>query len=147
MKTIVCLIISNEFLLVSAFCILGDSACIINTNSSSLSSSIIPIRTIRCESSNVPNYQPSTYFYDLKLAELLRNNQHPPCVYLNSQSFSTDYGFASSEASPSSTSCSSIKLNQSNINSFELNIEMGVDQSPQRQINTNSFISTCECVV
>ncbi len=115
------------------FGILGDSACVINTNTSSLSSSIIPIRS---ESSNTQNYQPSTYFYDIKLAELMRNNQHPPCVYLTSQSFSTDYGFASSEASLSSTSCSSIKLNQSNI-----------DQSSQRQINRNSFISIRECVV
>jgi hypothetical protein len=87
------------------------------------------------------------YFYDLKLAELMRNNQHPPCVYLNSQSLSSDYGFASSEVSPSSTSCSSIKLKQSNNNSLEWSIEMGVDQSPERQINKNSFISTHECVV
>jgi hypothetical protein len=132
----------------SFFCILGDSACIINTNSSSLSSGIRPIQTNSSdESSNNQNYQPSTYFYDIKLAELIRNNQHPPCVYLNTQSLSSDYGFASSEVSPSSTSCSSIKLNQSNINPLEWSIEMGVDQSPQRQINRNCFISTHECVV
>jgi len=128
--------------------ILEDSACIINTNSSSLSSGVIPIRTNSWnQSSDVQNYQPSMYFYDLKLAELMRNNQHPPCVYLNSQSLSSDYGFASSEVSPSSTSCSSIKLKQSNNNSLEWSIEMGVDQSPERQINKNSFISTHECVV
>ena len=102
---------------------LGDSACIINTNSSSLSSSVVPIQINSWyhngyDSSNDQNYQPSTYFYDLKLAELIRNNQCPPCVYLSSQpcqSLSTDYGFASSDASPSSISYSSTKLNQSNI--------------------------------
>lgn len=118
-----------------------------NTNSSSLTSSVNPIRINRCPASNVENYQPSTYFYDIKLAELIRNNPNPPCVYLNSQSLSSDYGFASSEVSPSSTSCSSIKLNQSHGNSLEWDIEMGVDQSPQRQMNKNSFISTLECVV
>jgi hypothetical protein len=66
---------------------------------------------------------------------------------LNTHSLSSDYGFASSEVSPSSTSCSSIKLNQSNINPLEWNIEMGVDQSLKRQINKNCFISTHECVV
>ncbi len=124
--------------------ILGDSACIINTTSSLLSSGVIPIRI---NSSDNENYQPSTYFYDIKLAELIRNNPNPPCVYLNSQSLSSDYGFASSEVSPSSTSCSSIKLNQPNINSLGWTIEMSDDQSPQRQINKNSFISSHECVV
>lgn len=109
-----------------SFVIIGDSACVINTNTSSLSSSIIPIRSE--SSSNSQNYQSSTYFYDIKLAELMRSNQYPPCVHLTSQSFSSDYGFASSEASPSlASSSSSIKL--------------------QRQMNINSFISTLECVV
>ncbi|CAF2370558.1 unnamed protein product [Rotaria sp. Silwood2] len=132
-----------------------DSACIINTNSSSLSSSVVPIQinswyNNQYDSSDVQNYQPSTYFYDLKLAELIRNNQCPPCVYLNSQpcqSLSTDYGFASSNASPSSISYSSTKLNQSNINSLEWSIEMDVDQLPQQQTNKKSFISAHECVV
>ncbi|CAF3950187.1 unnamed protein product [Rotaria sordida] len=138
-----------------------DSACIINTNSSSLSSSVVPIQVNSWyhngyDLSNDQNYQPSTYFYDLKLAELIRNNQCPPCVYLNSQpcqSLSTDYGFASSDASPSSISYSSTKLNQSNMNSLELSIEMDVDQlqqQQQQQQQTNKkkgFISTHECVV
>ncbi len=135
---IVCLINWNLFY--NLFCILGDSACIINTNSSSLSLGIRPIRTNSSNESS--NYQPSTYFYDIKLAELIRNNHHPPCVYLNTHSLSSDYGFSSSEVSPSSTSCSSIKLNQSNINPLEWSIEI-----PQRQINRNCFISTHECVV
>jgi hypothetical protein len=137
------------------FFYLGDSACIINTNSSSLSSGVIPIRTNswyqnRRESSTVQNYQSSACFYDLKIAELIRNNQHPPCVFLNpkpAQSLSTDYGFGSSDISSSSPSCSSTKLNNSNINSLEWTIEMGIDQSPQRQMNKNSFISPHECVV
>lgn len=113
-----------------------DSACVINTNSSIISSGIIPIRkTISWDSSSSNNqiYQPSTYFYDLKLAELIRNNQHPPCVHLNSHSLSSDdYGFASSEISTSPTiSTSSRKFHQ----------------SPERQFNKQSFISTHECVV
>ncbi|CAF3417290.1 unnamed protein product [Rotaria sp. Silwood1] len=132
-----------------------DSACVINTNSSSLSSSVIPIQINswyhnRYDPSNVQNYQSSTYFYDLKLAELIRNNQCPPCVYLNSQpcqSLSTDYGFASSNASSSSISCSSTKLNQSNVDSLQWDIEMDADQSPQQQTNKRSFISAHECVV
>lgn len=135
---------------------LGDSACIINTNSSSLSSSLTPIRTnswyqSRYESpSNTQNYQPSTYFYDLKLAEFIRNNQYPPCVYLNSQpcqSLSTDYGFTSGNASSSLTSFSSTKFNQSNINALEWSIEMDVDQSLQQQTTNNGFVSAHECVV
>lgn len=125
----------------------GDSACVVNTNSSSLSSSIIPIQTSRSKSSNDENYQASTYFYDLKLAELLRNNRHPPCVYVNSQSFNSDYGFESSQISPSLTSSSSMKFNQSNANTSDWTVEMTVDSSPQRHINPRSFISTCECVV
>ncbi|CAF2049258.1 unnamed protein product [Rotaria magnacalcarata] len=132
-----------------------DSACIINTNSSSLSSGVTPIQINKWfqnqhESSNVDNYQPSTYFYDLKLAELIRNNQCPPCVYLNAQpclSLSSDYGFASSDISPSSISYSSVKLDQSNVNPLQWTIEMNVDQSPRQQKNKKSFISDHECVV
>ena len=119
----------------------------INTNSSSLSSSIIPIQTSRSKSSTDDNYQSSTYFYDLKLAELMRKNPHPPCAYVHSQSFNSDYGFESSQISPSLTSSSSIKFNQSNIHASDWNVEMTVDSSPQRQINPRSFISPCECVV
>lgn len=127
--------------------LLGDSACVVNTNSSSLSSSIAPIQTSRCKSSNDQNYQPSTYFYDLKLAELMRNNQHPPCLYVNAQSFNSDFGFEGSEISPSSTSCSSMRFNQSNSNTSDWVVEMAADVSVQRQIHPNSFISTRECVV
>ena len=131
---------------------LGDSACIIHTR---LSPGVLPIRTnswyqSRRQPSDVQTYQSRTCFYDLKLAELIRTNQHPPCVFLNpkpSQSLSTDYGFGSSDVSPSSTSCSSVKFNHSNVNSLEWSIEMGVDQSPLRQMNKSSFISTHEYVV
>jgi hypothetical protein len=112
------------------FLYLGDSACVVNTNSSSLSSGVRlnQANSWQNESSNDDNYQPSTYFYDIKLAELIRNNQNSLCRYLNSQSLSSDYG---SQISPSLTSSSSIKVNQSNINS----------------LNKNCFISTHECVV
>lgn len=126
----------------SDFVVSGDSACVINTNSSSLSSGIIPIRIDRSQSTNEQTYQPSTYFYDIKLAELIRNHPNPRCVHLNSQSFSTDYGFASSEVSPTSTSFSSIQFNQSNGTSFDWHIE-----SPRKQTTKNTFISSHECVV
>ena len=149
------MILNLSRFLLSICTYLGDSACIINTNSSSLSSGVTPIQRNKWfqnqhESSNVDNYQPSTYFYDLKLAELIRNNQCPPCVYLNAQpcqSLSSDYGFASSDISPSSISYSSVKLDQSNANPFEWTIEMNVDQSPQQLKNKKSFISDHECVV
>ncbi|CAF1074691.1 unnamed protein product [Adineta steineri] len=132
-----------------------DSACIIN---STLSSNVMPVRTNswyqnRRELSNVQTYQSKTCFYDIKIAELIRNNQHPACVFLNpkpSQSISTDYGFGSSDVSPSSTSCSLTKLNNLNVNTLEWNYEMITDQSPpppSRPMNKNSFISTHECVV
>lgn len=80
--------------------------------------------------------------YDIKLAELIRHNQYPPCVFLNpkpAHSLSTDYGFGSSEVSPSVTSCSSAKL--------EWSIEMGADHTPPRTTNKSSFVSARECVV
>jgi hypothetical protein len=152
-----------------------DSACIINGHSSSSASSsggIPPPQygpsqgrresTVRMYPSSASTPPPSTYFYDLKLAELLRNGQHPPCVHLNElpshpppQSISTDYGFGSSELSGGS-SCSSTsiipsyqqKLSRPSANSSEWNIEMGVDASPLRQPNNaSSFISSRECVV
>jgi hypothetical protein len=84
----------------------------------------------------------STYYYDLKLAELLRQNQHPLCVHLNElptipQSLSTDYGFSSLELSESS-STSTLPNHH---------IKICVDQSPERQLNIKSFISSHECVV
>ncbi|UJR15942.1 hypothetical protein I4U23_002862 [Adineta vaga] len=129
-----------------------DSACIINTK---IPSSVMPIRTNswyqnRRESSDVPIYQAKTCFYDLKLAELIRHSQNPPCVFLNpkpAQSISTDHGFGSSDVSPSLTSCSSIKVDHANVNPLEWSIEMGVDQSPPRQTNRSYFISDHECVV
>ena len=84
----------------------------------------------------------SVYHYDLKLAELIRKNQHPPCVYLNElpsipQSLSTDYGFSSLELSaPSSTSTTPNHC-----------LETFVDQSPEKQLNMKSFISSREYVV
>lgn len=86
----------------------------------------------------------STYYYDLKLAEFLRKNQHPLCVHLNDlppipQSFSTDYGFSSLELSESSST--------STLPHHHRQIEISVDQSPERQFNIKSFISSRECVV
>jgi hypothetical protein len=111
---------------------------------------MIPTRTNSWSNSqrqsNVQIYQPSTYFYDLKLAELVRNNQHPPCVHLNSQSLSTDYGFGSSELS-SSLSSSSPSSTSTRPTRQQRNIEMGVDYSPPQQTNKSSFISSRECVV
>ena len=135
--------------------LLGDSTCIINTNSSSLPSEMIPAKIDsschnRYESSNDHNYQPSIYFYDLKLAELIHNSQHSPCIYLDSQlcrSSSINYGLRNSSGSLSSNSYCSSNLNQSNMNVSELSIEMGVDQSPRQQTNKDSFISAHECVV
>ncbi|CAF1161377.1 unnamed protein product, partial [Adineta ricciae] len=129
-----------------------DSACIINTK---ISTGIVPIRTNswyqnRRESSDVPIYQTKTCLYDLKLAELIRHNQNPPCVFLNpkpAQSISTDHGFGGSDVSPSLTSCSSTKFDYPNVNPLEWSIEMGVDQSPPRQLNKSCFISAKECVV
>ena len=74
-----------------------------NTNSSSLSSGVILNRADSSQDDD--NYQPSTYFYDIKLAEMIRNNHR----YVNSQSLSSDYG---SQISPSLTSSSSMKTNK-----------------------------------
>jgi hypothetical protein len=135
-------------LIISIRILLGDSACIINGNSSSTtsSSSGIVIKNDtwhhRKESSIQMYPTSSAYYYDLKLAELLRKNQHPLCVHLNDlppipQSYSTDYGFSSLELSESSSI--STLPNQ--------HIDIGVDQSSERQLNIRSFISSHECVV
>jgi hypothetical protein len=127
---------------------LGDSACIINGHSSSSNSSTsgLPVKNdtwYHRKESTIQMYPtPSTYYYDLKLAELLRKNQHPPCVHLNElppipQSLSTDYGFSSLDFSASS-STSTIPNNHT---------EISVDQTPDRQLNVKSFISSRECVV
>ena len=81
----------------------------------------------------------STYYYDLKLAELIRRNQRPPCVRLNElstipQSLSTDYGFSSLELSASSST--STIPNQ--------HTEICVEQSPEKQLNVKSFICIIE---
>ncbi|CAF1425581.1 unnamed protein product [Rotaria magnacalcarata] len=125
-----------------------DSACIINGHSSSSNSSSSGIMTKNDAWYNQkePTIQmypsASTYYYDLKLAELLRKNQNPPCIHLNElptipQSSSTDYGFSSLELSTSS-STSTIPNHH---------IEIGIDQSPETQFNMTSFISSRECVV
>ncbi|CAF1014689.1 unnamed protein product [Rotaria sordida] len=121
-----------------------DSACIINGHSSSSSSSNSSssgIQTWYNQKELINHIYPSssTYYYDLKLAELLRKNQHPPCIHLNElptipQSLSTDYGFSSLELSSSS-----ISSNQ--------HIEICIDQSAEKQLNIKSFISSRECVV
>ena len=159
---IVCLFVSFKFIIIFSFFYLDDSVCIINTNLSSLSSGMIPNNiNSQCnavyESSSVQNYQPSTYFYDLKLAELMRNSQRPSCIYLDPQpcqSSSTDYGFVGSNISPSSISHCSTNNDQSNINSLDLSIEMDVDhlhhhqqQQQQQQRNKNCFVSTQEYIV
>jgi hypothetical protein len=120
---------------------LGDSACIINGHSSSSTSSSSGIVTKK-ESTMQLYPTPSTYYYDLKLAELIRKNQHPLCVHLNDlppipQSLSTDYGFSSLELSESS-STSTLPNHH---------MEISVDQLPERQLNIKSFISSHECVV
>jgi hypothetical protein len=130
----------------SSFC-LGDSACIINGNSStSSSSSGIVIKNDawhnRRESSVQMFPTSAAYYYDLKLAEILRKNQHPLCVHLNDlppipQSYSTDYGISSLELSESSSI--STLPNQ--------HVEICVDQTSDRQLNMKSFISSRECVV
>ncbi|CAF1205072.1 unnamed protein product [Rotaria sp. Silwood1] len=121
-----------------------DSACIINGHSSSSNSSSSGIQTWYNQKESINQIYPtsSTYYYDLKLAELLRKNQHPPCIHLNElptipQSLSTDYGFSSLELSASSST--STLPNQ--------HIEISVDQSPEKQLNIKSFISSRECVV
>jgi hypothetical protein len=125
-----------------------DSACIINGHSSSSTSSSSGIITkndtwYNRKESTIQMYPTSsTYYYDLKLAEYLRKNQHPLCVHLNElppipQSLSTDYGFSSLELSESS-SISTLP---------NPHIEICVDQSPDRQLNIKSFISSRECVV
>ncbi len=121
---------------------LDDSACIINGHSSSSTSSSNDTWYNRKESTIQMYPSSSIYHYDLKLAELLRKNQHPPCVYLNElppipQSLSTDYGFSSLELSESS-STSTLPNHHSGI---------CVDESPEKQFNLKSFISSHECVV
>lgn len=81
----------------------------------------------------------AAYYYDLKLAEIIRNNQQPLCVHLNDQpsipqSASTDYGFDSLELSDSSST--STLPNHSSI-----------DQIQHKQFHMKSFISSRECVV
>lgn len=66
------------------------------------------------------------------------------CVHLNDlpaipQSFSTDYGFSSLELSESSST--------STLPNHHHHVEISVDQSPERQMNMKSFISSRECVV
>lgn len=125
------------FLYVLIFLIykLGDSACIINGNSSSSTSSSSGIVASKKESI-IPMYPtPSTYYYDLKLAEYLRKNQHPLCIHLNDlpsipQSISTDYGFSSLELSQSSST--------STLPNHHLD---------DRHLNIKSYISSHECVV
>ena len=136
-----------DFFYSSSFC-LGDSACIINGNSSSTSSSssgiVIKNDTWHNRKESTIQMYPTSaaYYYDLKLAEFLRKNQHPLCVHLNDlppipQSYSTDYGFSSLELSESSSI--STLPNQ--------HVEICVDQSSDRQLNMKSFISSRECVV
>ncbi|UJR30654.1 hypothetical protein I4U23_018178 [Adineta vaga] len=115
-----------------------DSACIVNGHSTSSTASSTDTWSNRKEAT-IPMY-PSTsaYQYDIKLAELLRKNQHPTCIYLNDlppipQSSSTDYGFSSLNLSRSS-SASTIPNPQP---------ETLIDRST----NMKSFISSHECVV
>ncbi|CAF4092775.1 unnamed protein product, partial [Adineta steineri] len=115
-----------------------DSACIVNGHSLSSTSSSNDTWYNRKESTTIPMYSSSTYQYDIKLAELLRKNQHPPCIFLNElppipQSLSTDYGFSSLDLSKSSST--STIPNQ--------HVETYIDQSPTMK----SFISSRECVV
>lgn len=115
-----------------------DSACIVNGHSTSSNSSSNDTWYNRKESTIQMYPSLSTYHYDIKLAELLRKNQHPPCVYLNElppipQSLSTDYGFSSLELSESSSTSTLPHI--------------CIDQSPDRQFNLKSFISSHECVV
>ena len=88
-------------------------------------------------------YQPSTYFYDLKLAELLRHNQHlksPACL-----SMSTDYGFGSSGPSSSSSyaSTSTLPMREGKGHSSIWCVEETDDSSMKK----NYFVSSLECVV
>ena len=135
----------NSFYLFS----IGDSACIINGHSSSSSTSSSSGILTKNETwynqkeSNMPIYpSTSTYYYDLKLAEIIRKNPHPLCVHLNDlppipQSLSTDYGFDSLEFSESSSTSTLPNPH----------LEINVDQSPPRQSHMKSFISSRECVV
>lgn len=121
-----------------------DSACIINGNSSSsTSSSIRNDQWYNQKETSVQMYpSSSTYYYDLKLAELLRKSQNPPCIHLNElppipQSLSTDYGFSSLELSVSSSTSTLPNTH----------VDLYIDQSPEKQLNLRSFISPRECVV
>ena len=121
----------------SLLCHSDDSACIVNGHSASSTTSSNDTWYNRKEST-IEMQPTSIYQYDIKLAELLRKNPNPPCIYLSDlppipQSSSTDYGFSSLNLSKSS-STSTISNHQP-----EALIE--------RSTKMKSFISSHECVV
>lgn len=105
--------------------------------------------------SNSETYQPSTYFYDLKLAEFIRQNQYPPCIHLNPppcQSMSTDYGFGSSEPFSSSASYAStttLPPPEGKMEASEWHLENTADRTtqPSSTIPKQHFVSSEEYVV
>ncbi|CAF1225840.1 unnamed protein product [Adineta ricciae] len=114
-----------------------DSACIVNGHSASSTTSSNDTWYNRKEST-IEMQPTSVYQYDIKLAELLRKNPNPPCIYLSDlppipQSSSTDYGFSSLNLSKSS-STSTISNHQPEV-------------LVERSTKMKSFISSHECVV
>ncbi|CAF1289699.1 unnamed protein product, partial [Didymodactylos carnosus] len=151
----------------------GDSIQIINRQTSSLSSSspsqwayslvrqAKPSQTDSryCRESTVQLYneQKPSYFYDIKLAELLKK-QNPQCLHLRSPpvpplsvslTTSTDYGcFGSSDLSSEDTSIENRHQISQDSFPFSLNSDWGIEMTIDNlNSSKNQFISTKECVV